>query len=608
MNKRSLLLKNSSVEINNTEKFGLLQFLQSITNSIPMPRLWLPNNDYDYMGSFQIKEKIEKNGLNFLSNIEIDYVTLLQRQEFIKWFFGNKEFINFLLTTTVPVKKSSGNRYSDVTDVLAMRRYLSNLLKYLEEHPYSASFAKKVKKELSDFRQIDSLVSSCHSITLQGVCSFTPENHSRKFFLNTKNLELKLVGKNKKYILTIIDFLEGNVDSMKCCLEQKGGDSKMPYDICEAIFYAIFTLYNDDIKKISENKKGNVHIKLEFSDIQLRSVQCMLSVQGFGKKHVLYPVKVDPTSNSYETVEFHVLPENDSITKHRILTKVLPIQKLMDLPGKESAGLSNGFINKMTNTVSEFFRQSDSFKELIFLASIAHYYHKSGKVFVFPKILPKEEMKLKSIASINPLFIDAKKSVPNNVMLNRKILANVIYGANTGGKTGYVNMFILNQILTQTGLPIFAKNAEISMKDNILLHYPEGAEISPNESRFDAELSRLETLLKQSTKYSLIVFDEAFTGTEAEVGSSQLQDVIFVLKTLGCHFMVTTHFHGLIDFIDKMESLENKHFKLPNPNGVKKFNYKIQPNGSTQSFGLDVIRRKKLDLESMLKLVEKKTT
>lgn len=606
MNKLSLFPQNSCLEVKSTEKFGLPGFVQSVMDSITIPRKWLRYDSDSYLSESDAKSRIKQTGLEFLSKIETDHQKLLQRQDFTKWLFSNDEFIDFLLTTKYPLKHESG-RYTQIRDVLAMRKYVSRLLAFLNENSYSKKFVKTTKKELSHVTQVDELISACQSIKIDGVICFNKNYNRTSYYFSTKNLHLRLIGKNNKYLLNILDYVDGNVSYKGCSIEYNGGEGKIPHEILKLVIKKAFSLYESDLIKLQSSKIGNVVVSFEISNITPKSAQCIVSLNGFHKKYELCLAELKETNSENEDIELRVLVEGDDLSKCRVKANISPIDELIELPGKEFAHSSKGFMNKVADTVDEFL-DSKFMYELIFLACIAKHYKSSKRKFVFPAILPKEDMKIKINLSHNPLYVNSLKSVDNDVMLNGKILSLILYGANTGGKTSYVNMVVLNQILAQTGPPIFAKSAEISMKENILLHYPEGAEIIPNQSRFDAELTRLESLLKEVGKFSLVVFDEAFTGTEVRAGSTQLKDVIFVLNTVGCHFMVTTHFHNLIDYVDTLKSVENSHFTLPNLKGGKELNYKLQPGGSKKSFGLNVVRRKKLDLKSMLKLVERQTT
>lgn len=607
MTPENLFPTKTTVIVENTEKFGLPKFMQSIVESLSIstiPKEWLRENNYSYLHESRVQEKIKKIGLNFFSRIETDYETLLQRQDFVKWFFANKEFIDFLLTTPVPLKHRN-HSYPEIDDVLGLRNYVSKLLVYLKGHPYSLPFVKKTKKDLTHFTQIDNLITYCDSIKISGILCL--KKNEGQYNFDTKNLVLKLVGKRSKYLLNIIDYASGHVNSRGCVFTHNGGEGKIPYVILQAMIEKVFSLYaeySNNLQKLSANATGKVTFNFEISKIDFKSAQCTMVINGFNKEYVLYPIIVPGSNFHDQTIDFSVL-EHSNIKNCRIATDFYPMNYLVEIPGKEFARGSKGFMNKIADTLDTFLK-AHFLEELHLLATVANYLSLTSNSFIFPKIIPKEEMRIKSNISRNPLFIEMSKSVSNDVMLNGKVSSIVIYGANTGGKTSYANMIVMNQVFAQTGLPIFARSSEISIKDNILLHYKEGNEIAPNQSIYQAELSRLKELLEKVTKYSLVVFDEAFTGTEMRAGSKKLKDVITVLSELGCHFIVTTHFHNLISFVDTLPNVENSHFKLPDLNGGKILNYKLQPGGTRKSFGSMVASRQGLDIKSMRKLIKDK--
>ncbi len=86
----------------------------------------------------------------------------------------------------------------------------------------------------------------------------------------------------------------------------------------------------------------------------------------------------------------------------------------------------------------------------------------------------------------------------------------VLTGPNRGGKTTYTRAAGLAQVFFQAGLYVPAASARVSPVDAIHTHFP-----SREQARLDAEAGRLAAIFRQATPRSLILLNEALSGTSA---------------------------------------------------------------------------------------------
>jgi DNA mismatch repair protein MutS len=91
----------------------------------------------------------------------------------------------------------------------------------------------------------------------------------------------------------------------------------------------------------------------------------------------------------------------------------------------------------------------------------------------------------------------------------------VLTGPNRSGKTTYTRCVGLTQILFQAGLYVPAASAKISPVDAIYTHFSTHEESRPGLGRLDVEAERLAIIFRQATPHSLILLNEALSGTSA---------------------------------------------------------------------------------------------
>jgi DNA mismatch repair protein MutS len=121
----------------------------------------------------------------------------------------------------------------------------------------------------------------------------------------------------------------------------------------------------------------------------------------------------------------------------------------------------------------------------------------------------------------------------------------VLTGPNRGGKTTYTRAVGLAHVLFQAGLFVPARSARMSPADAIFSHFPAREETSPGGGRLDAEAERLASIFREATPRSLILLNEALSGTSALEALDLARGLVRALRLLGARAIYVTHLHEL---------------------------------------------------------------
>ncbi|MGE3536525.1 MAG: hypothetical protein AB7N91_03695 [Candidatus Tectimicrobiota bacterium] len=135
--------------------------------------------------------------------------------------------------------------------------------------------------------------------------------------------------------------------------------------------------------------------------------------------------------------------------------------------------------------------------------------------------------------------------VTNDVHLGEEGRIAILTGPNRGGKTTYLQMIGLCQVLAQLGLWVPATQARLSPVDNIYTHYPVAEQGARGTGRFGDEAQRLSHIFAQSTRSSLILLNESLASTHAGESLYIAQDIVRMLRRLGSRVLFATHLHEL---------------------------------------------------------------
>ncbi len=135
--------------------------------------------------------------------------------------------------------------------------------------------------------------------------------------------------------------------------------------------------------------------------------------------------------------------------------------------------------------------------------------------------------------------------VPSSLTLNKDRSVMVISGANAGGKTVVLKTAGLLSLMAVSGLPVPAKEAQIPFYRSVLADIGDHQSLSANLSTFSSHMSNIAGMMQECVPPSLVLLDEAGTGTDPEEGSALGVAIVDHFRQKGAQVIASTHYRGL---------------------------------------------------------------
>ncbi len=133
----------------------------------------------------------------------------------------------------------------------------------------------------------------------------------------------------------------------------------------------------------------------------------------------------------------------------------------------------------------------------------------------------------------------------------------IISGANAGGKTVVLKTAGLLSLMAISGIPVPASNARIPFYRSVLADIGDHQSLSANLSTFSSHMSNIASMINECIPPSLVLLDEAGTGTDPEEGSALGVAIVDHFRRKGAQLIASTHYRGLKMYAANDESVVN---------------------------------------------------
>ena len=188
----------------------------------------------------------------------------------------------------------------------------------------------------------------------------------------------------------------------------------------------------------------------------------------------------------------------------------------------------------------------------------------------------------------------ARAVVPLDLTLGGDYNTLVITGPNAGGKTVAMKSVGLLVLMLAYGLPLPVDQAsDVSLFDRLLVDIGDEQSIEEDLSTFSSHVANLKRMLHQADARTLILIDEAGTGTDPEEGGALAQAVLERLTHAGARTIATTHHGTLKVFAHETDGVENGSMEFDQQTLGPTYRFRTQVPGSSYAF--DIAQRIGLD-------------
>jgi len=181
--------------------------------------------------------------------------------------------------------------------------------------------------------------------------------------------------------------------------------------------------------------------------------------------------------------------------------------------------------------------------------------------------------------------------IPNDILLDDdKNIINIITGPNMSGKSTYIRMCAILQLMAQTGSFLPVESADLSIADRIFTRIGASDNISRGESTFLVEMNETANILNNATDRSLIIMDEVGRGTSTYDGLSIAWGVVeHILRYIKAKTLFATHYHELTQLGNK-EGIENYNVLVKETMNSVEFLHKVVTGSADKSYGIHVAK------------------
>ncbi len=199
---------------------------------------------------------------------------------------------------------------------------------------------------------------------------------------------------------------------------------------------------------------------------------------------------------------------------------------------------------------------------------------------------------LNLIRAMNPNLVlknlslkEPEPVIPLNLELNPDELALVITGPNAGGKSVAMRTVGMLNLMLQSGFPIPVQpDSKIPVLNGIYIDIGDDQSIENDLSTFSSRLQWMRSTLKKLKKNSLVLIDEAGSGTDPEEGGALFQAFVEKVIEKGARVIVTTHHGSLKVFAHEHEKVVNGAMEFNQGNLTPTYRFKKGYPGSSYAF------------------------
>jgi DNA mismatch repair protein MutS2 len=205
-----------------------------------------------------------------------------------------------------------------------------------------------------------------------------------------------------------------------------------------------------------------------------------------------------------------------------------------------------------------------------------------------------EEGRFSLVAARHPLLEanlreQGQQIVPMTIALDAEHRVMVISGPNAGGKTVVLKTVGLLALMSQAGLHVPAREADLPIFRQILADIGDHQSIAANLSTFTAHIENIRRISAELSPPAIVLLDEVGTGTDPEEGAALGVAMVDYFRQRGAHVIVTTHYSPLKMYATNTPGVLNASVEFDEQ--TLKPTYRLLTGLAGASSGIEIARR-----------------
>lgn len=161
-------------------------------------------------------------------------------------------------------------------------------------------------------------------------------------------------------------------------------------------------------------------------------------------------------------------------------------------------------------------------------------------------------------------------TVTNDFHLDDPERLLVVTGPNQGGKTTFLRSAGQAQLMAQCGMFIGAESASIPIRSGIFTHFKKEEDSSMTSGKLDEELVRMDHIIPELKRDSMILFNESFSATNEREGSEICHQITSALIKNNIEVFSVTHMYPYAIYYKDYTETQYLHAERDD-NGVRSF-------------------------------------
>lgn len=301
-------------------------------------------------------------------------------------------------------------------------------------------------------------------------------------------------------------------------------------------------LLNERIRtRLSEYLSGNEGKYLQDAIITMRGNRYVLPVKAEYKRNIKGFVHDRSASGATFFIEPEEVLEMNNELRSLAIDEKEEVERILNELTRRAGMLGDELIT-----------------DIKLLQEIDGIYAKSEYAYKMSCVKPdlNDQGKIKVEKGRHPL-IDRKQVVPVSFSLGETYRYLLISGPNTGGKTVTLKMIGLFCMMAMCGLFIPARQAVVSVFDEIFCDIGDAQSIEESLSTFSSHITNIIQITEQANEKSLVLIDELGGGTDPDEGQALAKAIVSHLLRCGSTGVVTTHYTSLKEFAFSQDGIEN---------------------------------------------------